>query len=55
MLNLEDLARRIEHDRDGEHRNEEVVVMAPGGRLLELLSLNWDSERGVWVFVTDRR
>jgi hypothetical protein len=55
MLGLEDLARRIEYDRDGEHRDAEVVVMTPGGRLLELLSLSWDSERRVWVLVTDRR
>lgn len=27
--------------------------MAPNGRRLEVLSLNWDERRGQWIIVTD--
>lgn len=54
MLSLEDLARRLDHEREDEHADDEVLVLGPGGRRYELLSLNWDRERGHWVLVVDR-
>lgn len=53
-VQLEDLARRLDHERDGEHAGDEVVLMTPDGRRYELLSLNWDAERGEWVLVGAR-
>lgn len=29
--------------------------MTPGGRRYDLLSLNWDEERGHWLLIGDRR
>jgi hypothetical protein len=54
MMRLEDLARRLDHERDGELADAEIVVMSPGGRRYEILSVNWESERKTWLIVTDR-
>lgn len=54
MLNLEDLARRLDHERDGDHADDEVVMLGPGGRRYELLSLSWDAEHNHWVLVAER-
>jgi hypothetical protein len=53
-MDLGTLARRLEHEVGGEHKDAEVLILAPGGRRYDLLSLNWDKERGCWVLVGDR-
>lgn len=53
-MDLGTLLSRLEYERGGEHEGAEVLLMAPGGRRYELLSLNWDAEHGHWVLIGER-
>ena len=50
-MELEDLIRRLEYERGGEHENSEVVIMTPDGYRYGILSVNWDDEHGQWVII----
>lgn len=52
-MDLEALARRLDHERGGEHADKEVKIMDQRGRRWGVLSVNWDAEREVWVIVGD--
>ena len=52
-MDLLDLARRLD-DEIGEDRDRdraEVMIMSPRGTRYEILSLNWDEDRKVWVLI----
>lgn len=52
-MDLEGLARRLDHERDGERADDELLALGPGGRRYEVLSLNWDDQHHTWVLVLD--
>lgn len=53
-MDLGKLLDRLECERGGEHEHDEVLMMTPGGRRYEVLSLNWDDDYGHWVIVGER-
>jgi hypothetical protein len=53
-MNLRSLAERLDYELGEEHEHEDVLLMTPSGRRFEILSLNWDDERGHWVLIGDR-
>lgn len=52
-MDLETLARRLDYELGEERERKEVLVLSPGGRRYDLLSLNWDDEHGHWLLVTE--
>lgn len=53
-MDLEDLLRRMEYERGGEHGDTEVLLLIPGGRVYDVLSLNWDAEHGRWLICGEK-
>ena len=50
-MDLETLARRLDHERGDDRAEEEVVILDRKGRQFDILSLNWDDDSARWVLI----